>query len=93
MKKDFSKASKEIASLQKKLENEKNKNRTLRVSLVKTDMGNNKKTVNTNLKTKANKKLKEMESVRNNKNYAKKLSMKKSFTGKGKLESDNDRKL
>ena len=56
-------------------------------------MGNNKKTVNTNLKTKANKKLKEMESVRNNKNYAKKLSMKKSFTGKGKLESDNDRKL
>ena len=34
-----------------------------------------------------------MESIKSSKNYAKKLSMKKSFTGKGKLESNNDRKL
>ena len=34
-----------------------------------------------------------MESLKNSKNYGKKLSMKKSFTGKGKLESNNDRKL
>ena len=34
-----------------------------------------------------------MESLKNSKNYGKKLSMKKSFTGKGKLESNDDRKL